>query len=79
MGLFAGIDRGRFKKQVHPGDQLHLAVAITRVRGLIAKANAVDNLQPIGVPALSIPIATNSASFPPKITASPTAPDLSIP
>lgn len=41
LGLFAGIDRCRFKKQVHPGDQLRLEVEITRVRGLIAKANAV--------------------------------------
>jgi 3-hydroxyacyl-[acyl-carrier-protein] dehydratase len=41
IGLFAGIDRCRFKKQVHPGDQLCLEVEITRVRGLIAKANAV--------------------------------------
>lgn len=41
IGLFAGIDRCRFKKQVHPGDQLRLEVEITRVRGLIAKAKAV--------------------------------------
>ncbi|KGR85539.1 3-hydroxyacyl-ACP dehydratase FabZ [Lysinibacillus odysseyi] len=41
LGLFAGIDRCRFKKQVHPGDQLRLEVEMTRVRGLIAKANAV--------------------------------------
>ncbi|HEK9099487.1 3-hydroxyacyl-ACP dehydratase FabZ [Bacillus pfraonensis] len=41
IGLFAGIDRCRFKKQVHPGDQLRLEVEMTRVRGLIAKANAV--------------------------------------
>lgn len=41
IGLFAGIDRCRFKKQVQPGDQLRLEVEITRVRGAIAKANAV--------------------------------------
>ena len=41
IGLFAGIDRCRFKKQVHPGDQLRLEVEMTRVRGFIAKANAV--------------------------------------
>lgn len=41
IGFFAGIDRCRFKKQVQPGDQLRLEVEITRVRGLIAKANAV--------------------------------------
>lgn len=41
LGLFAGIDRCRFKKQVRPGDQLRLEVEISRVRGLIAKATAV--------------------------------------
>ncbi len=41
LGLFAGIDHCRFKKQVQPGDQLRLEVEITRVRGIIAKANAV--------------------------------------
>lgn len=41
LDFFAGIDHCRFKKQVQPGDQLHLKVEITRVRGLIAKANAV--------------------------------------
>jgi len=41
IGLFAGIDRCRFKKQVHPGDQLRFEVEITRVRGSIAKGNAV--------------------------------------
>ncbi len=38
---FSGIDHCRFKKQFHPGDQLRLEVEITRVRGLIAKTNAV--------------------------------------
>lgn len=41
IGLFAGIDRCRFKKQVQPGDQLRLEVEMTKVRGLIAKANAI--------------------------------------
>ncbi|TYR81527.1 3-hydroxyacyl-ACP dehydratase FabZ [Priestia megaterium] len=41
LGLFAGIDNCRFKKQVRPGDQLRLEVEMTRVRGLIAKAHAV--------------------------------------
>ena len=41
IGLFAGIDNCRFKKQVHPGDQLRLEVTMTRVRGSIAKAYAI--------------------------------------
>lgn len=41
IGLFAGIDNCRFKKQVRPGDQLRLEVEMTRIRGLIAKAHAV--------------------------------------
>ena len=45
IGLFAGIDRCHFKKQVHPGDQLRFEVEITRVRGLIAKANAVATVE----------------------------------
>ncbi|MFF5994886.1 3-hydroxyacyl-ACP dehydratase FabZ [Lysinibacillus sp. KU-BSD001] len=45
LGLFAGIDRCRFKKQVHPGDQLRLEVEITRVRGSIAKAKAIATVE----------------------------------
>ncbi|PGZ08389.1 3-hydroxyacyl-[acyl-carrier-protein] dehydratase FabZ [Bacillus cereus] len=44
IGLFAGIDNCRFKKQVRPGDQLRLEVEITRVRGLIAKAHAIATI-----------------------------------
>jgi 3-hydroxyacyl-[acyl-carrier-protein] dehydratase len=40
LGLFAGIDNCRFKKQVVPGDQLKLEVEITRARGSFAKARA---------------------------------------
>ncbi|QJX80805.1 3-hydroxyacyl-ACP dehydratase FabZ [Priestia megaterium] len=40
LGLFAGIDSCRFKKQVVPGDQLRLEVEITRARGSFAKAKA---------------------------------------
>jgi len=40
LGLFAGIDNCRFKKQVVPGDQLRLEVEITKARGSIAKAKA---------------------------------------
>lgn len=45
IGLFAGIDNCRFKKQVHPGDQLRLEVEMTRVRGLIAKAHAIATVE----------------------------------
>ncbi|MCJ7840589.1 3-hydroxyacyl-ACP dehydratase FabZ [Lederbergia sp. NSJ-179] len=38
LGLFAGIDSCRFKRQVVPGDQLKLEAEITRMRGSIAKA-----------------------------------------
>ncbi|EUJ24163.1 3-hydroxyacyl-ACP dehydratase FabZ [Listeria grandensis] len=38
IGLFAGIDGCRFKRQVVPGDQLRLEAEILRLRGSIAKA-----------------------------------------
>ncbi|MGE6630312.1 3-hydroxyacyl-ACP dehydratase FabZ [Bacillus sp. NPDC077027] len=41
IGLFAGIDGCRFKKQVKPGDQLRLEVEITRFRGPVVKGKAV--------------------------------------
>ncbi|MFS0654119.1 3-hydroxyacyl-ACP dehydratase FabZ [Bacillus sp. 179-C3.3 HS] len=41
IGLFAGIDGCRFKRQVKPGDQLRLEVEITRLRGPIGKGKAV--------------------------------------
>lgn len=44
IGLFAGIDNCRFKKQVRPGDQLRLEVEMTRVRGSIAKARAIATI-----------------------------------
>lgn len=37
LGLLAGIDKCRFKKQVRPGDQLRLEVEITRLKGPIGK------------------------------------------
>lgn len=37
LGLLAGIDKCRFKKQVRPGDQLLLEVEITRLKGPIGK------------------------------------------
>lgn len=39
--LFAGIDNARFKRQVVPGDQLHLYVEIVRRMRSIWKYNAV--------------------------------------
>jgi 3-hydroxyacyl-[acyl-carrier-protein] dehydratase len=40
LGLFAGIDRMRFRRQVVPGDQLRLEVELTRLRGPVGKATA---------------------------------------
>lgn len=40
IGLFAGIDGARFRRQVVPGDQLRLEVELTRVRGSIGKGQA---------------------------------------
>lgn len=37
LGLLAGIDKCRFKKQVKPGDQLRLEVEITRLKGPIGR------------------------------------------
>ncbi len=37
IGLLAGIDGCRFKRQVKPGDQLRLEVKITRLKGPIGK------------------------------------------
>ena len=39
--FFAGIDKARFKRQVVPGDQLHLYVEITRRMRSVWKYNAV--------------------------------------
>ncbi|MGG3625298.1 3-hydroxyacyl-ACP dehydratase FabZ [Bacillus gobiensis] len=41
LAFFTGIDNCRFKKQVKPGDQLHLEVEMTRVRGPIGKGKGV--------------------------------------
>ncbi len=40
LGLFAGIDEVRFRRQVKPGDQLRLEVEIERMRGSVGKARA---------------------------------------
>ena len=41
LGLFAGIDKVRFRRQVTPGDQLRLEVTLERRRGPIGRATAV--------------------------------------
>lgn len=41
LGLLAGIDHCRFKKQVKPGDQLYLEVEITRVKGTVGKGRGI--------------------------------------
>ncbi|MBY0121981.1 3-hydroxyacyl-ACP dehydratase FabZ [Bacillus sp. S/N-304-OC-R1] len=41
LGLLAGIDKCRFKKQVKPGDQLLLQVEITRLKGPIGKGKGI--------------------------------------
>ena len=41
IAFFAGIDKVRFKRQVRPGDTLHLEVRITRSRGLIGFGEAL--------------------------------------
>lgn len=37
LALFAGIDKARFRRQVIPGDTLHLEVEMLRVRGSLGK------------------------------------------
>nr|WP_106779186.1 3-hydroxyacyl-ACP dehydratase FabZ [Lysinibacillus timonensis] len=41
LGLLAGIDHCRFKKQVSPGDQLRLEVEITRLKGAVGKGKGM--------------------------------------
>ncbi|MFJ5770427.1 3-hydroxyacyl-ACP dehydratase FabZ [Psychrobacillus sp. NPDC093180] len=41
LGLLAGIDKCRFKRQVKPGDQLRLEVEITRIKGPIGKGRGI--------------------------------------
>lgn len=41
IAFFTGIDNCRFKKQVKPGDQLHLEVEMIRVRGTMGKGKGV--------------------------------------
>ncbi|KAB7671810.1 3-hydroxyacyl-ACP dehydratase FabZ [Bacillus sp. B1-b2] len=41
LAFFTGIENCRFKKQVRPGDQLHLEVEMIRVRGNFGKGKCV--------------------------------------
>jgi 3-hydroxyacyl-[acyl-carrier-protein] dehydratase len=41
LGLFAGIDKVRFRRLVIPGDQLRLDVHLDRVRASVGKATAI--------------------------------------
>ncbi len=45
LGLFAGIDGVRFRRQVAPGDQLRLEVEMERLRRGIGRANAVATVE----------------------------------
>lgn len=40
IGLLAGVDGFRFRRQVTPGDTLTLEVKITRLKGTIGKGQA---------------------------------------
>jgi 3-hydroxyacyl-[acyl-carrier-protein] dehydratase len=40
LGVFAGIDKVRFKKEVRPGDTLRMEVEMISLRRNIGKANA---------------------------------------
>ena len=44
IGLFAGINKARFKRQVIPGDVLKLEAEVTRERMGIAFVNAVASV-----------------------------------
>ncbi|MGF7534478.1 3-hydroxyacyl-ACP dehydratase FabZ [Bacillus mexicanus] len=41
LAFFAGIDNCRFKKQVKPGDQLHLELEVIRARGSIGRGKGI--------------------------------------
>lgn len=45
LGLLAGIDECRFKRQVTPGDQLFLEVEITRIKGSIGKGKGIASVE----------------------------------
>jgi 3-hydroxyacyl-[acyl-carrier-protein] dehydratase len=39
IAVFAGVDKLRFRKQVVPGDQLHLEAEISKIKGSIGKGS----------------------------------------
>jgi len=41
IGLLAGVDNCRFKKQVMPGGQLHLDFEVIRIKGQIVKGKGI--------------------------------------
>ncbi|MDY7046463.1 MAG: 3-hydroxyacyl-ACP dehydratase FabZ [Bacillota bacterium] len=41
IGFLAGVDKCRFKRQVKPGDQLHMDVEIVRLKGPVGKGKAI--------------------------------------
>lgn len=41
IGFLAGVDKCRFKRQVKPGDQLHLEVEILRLKGPVGKGKGI--------------------------------------
>lgn len=45
LGLFAGIDKFRFRRQIKPGDQLLLEVEIVSQKGPIGKGKAVATVE----------------------------------
>jgi 3-hydroxyacyl-[acyl-carrier-protein] dehydratase len=45
VGLFAGIDKVRFKRVVKPGDTLRLEAEITSVHGPVGKAKAIAKVE----------------------------------
>ncbi|WP_397538915.1 3-hydroxyacyl-ACP dehydratase FabZ [Rummeliibacillus pycnus] len=45
LGLLAGIDKCRFRRQVKPGDQLRLEVEITRLKGPIGKGKGIATVE----------------------------------
>lgn len=40
LAFLTGIDNARFKRQVVPGDQLHIEVEFTKIRGTMGKGHA---------------------------------------
>ncbi|PKR77767.1 3-hydroxyacyl-[acyl-carrier-protein] dehydratase FabZ [Halalkalibacillus sediminis] len=45
LGMFTGIDKCRFKRQVKPGDTLKLEVEMLKLKGPIGKAKAIATVE----------------------------------